>query len=138
MSSGNRTWYEQGLLRAVLDGDERAWQAWYDEVYDPLAAYVRWRCGGLRDLADEILQETWLTAVRRLREFDPARGPFLAWLRGIAANLLRNELRRAGRQMGRLRARPPEARQGPPADHDLEQREQAERVAGALAELPEH
>src|SRR5206468_7460187 len=94
MNPSDRVWRERGLREAVLAGDERAWRTWYDESFPALDAYVRWRCGGLRDLADEALQETWLTAVRRVRDFDPQRATFAAWLRGIAANVLRNLLRR--------------------------------------------
>ncbi len=53
--------------------------------------------GGRRDWADEIVQETWLLAVRRIRRFVPRQGSFLAWLRGIAANVLRNHFRRQKR-----------------------------------------
>jgi RNA polymerase sigma-70 factor (ECF subfamily) len=135
MWSGDRVGRERGLRRAVLAGDERAWQTWYDESFDGLRAYVWWRCAGLRDLADEVVQETWLTAVRRVRDFDPARGSFAAWLCGIAANVLRNQLRRAVRR----RAVPPPAgaRTAEAADAAVERREQAEHVARALAELPE-
>src|SRR4051812_4169601 len=97
MEPGERVAREGALRSAVLAGDERAWQAWYDESFDGLSAYVHWRCGGLRDLADEVVQETWLTAVRRVRHFDPARAAFAAWLAGIAANVLRNHLRRRQR-----------------------------------------
>lgn len=135
MWSGDRVGRERGLRRAVLAGDERAWQTWYDESFDGLRAYVWWRCAGLRDLADEVVQETWLTAVRRVRDFDPARGSFAAWLCGIAANVLRNQLRRAGRR--RAAPRPADARTAEAADAAVERREQAERVARALAELPE-
>src|SRR5258708_3546126 len=97
MHSSNGVWRERGLRRAVLAGDERAWETWYEESYGPLRAYVSWRCAGLRDLADEVVQETWLTAIRRIRQFDPACGTFAGWLRGIAANVLRNQLRQRQR-----------------------------------------
>jgi RNA polymerase sigma-70 factor, ECF subfamily len=88
----------ESLLRgAVLAGNEDAWQTWYEETYDPLYRYVQWRCGGRRDWADEIVQETWLVAVRSIRRFDPKKACFLAWMRGIAANVLRNDLRRRRR-----------------------------------------
>jgi RNA polymerase sigma-70 factor (ECF subfamily) len=90
MTASERGWRERGLRDAVLAGDERAWRALYDEAFAGLYAYVLWRCGGLRDRADEIVQETWLTAVRRIAAFDPGQGAFAAWLRGIAVNLLRN------------------------------------------------
>jgi RNA polymerase sigma-70 factor, ECF subfamily len=137
MNATEPAWREHGLRQAVLAGDERAWRTWYDESFAGLHAYVLWRCAGLRDLADEVVQETWLTAVRRVRAFDAERGTFADWLRGIAANVLRNHLRgylRRGRRTeplnGHEHAAPPEAA--------LEQREQAERVARALAALPGH
>jgi len=93
----DRVQREELLRGAVLAGNENAWQTWYDETFDDLYRYVRWRCGGQKDWADEIVQDTWLTAVRRVRRFDPRKGSFLAWLRGVAANLLRNDLRKRRR-----------------------------------------
>ena len=128
----------EGLLRgAVLAGDENAWRLWYEETFDDLHRYVRWRCGGRGDWADEIVQETWLTAVRRIRYFDPSQGSFLAWLRGIAANILRNDLRR--------QRRCPEVQQSADApiaeadsDQSLEEaRLRGQSVAAALDALAE-
>jgi RNA polymerase sigma-70 factor (ECF subfamily) len=79
---------------AVLAGDERAWRAAFDAAFGPLDAYVLWRCGGLRHDADDVLQEAWLIAVRRIESYDPQSGSLVAWLRGIAANLLRARYRR--------------------------------------------
>ncbi len=138
MQPSDRAWRERGLLQAALAGDERAWSTLYDDAYEGLAAYVRWRCGGLRDVADDAVQEIWLTAVRRLRSFDPMQGELSAWLRGIAVNVLRNQFRRDGRREQCLQARPPETRTVGPPDGDLQRREQAERIALALAALPEH
>jgi RNA polymerase sigma-70 factor (ECF subfamily) len=99
----------------------RAWLA---------ARRARRRRGGLRGDADEVVQDVWLTAVRRIASFDPERAPFAAWLRGIAAGLLRNRFRR--------RAPPPRvAATVPPADADAERRDEAERVARALSALPD-
>ena len=135
MDPSERVVRERGLRGAVLAGDERAWRAWYDESFDALYGYVLWRCAGLRDLADEVVQETWLTAVRRIRHFAPEEGSFAGWLRGIAANLLRNHFRRQARR-GR---RPPSQDDGPPtagpADQELDRRDRAERIARALAGL---
>jgi RNA polymerase sigma-70 factor (ECF subfamily) len=122
---------ERRLHRAVLHGDELAWRSLYDASFADLDAYVLWRCGGLRDRADDIVQETWLIAVRRIGDFDPERGLFLAWLRGIAANVLRNHFRRRTEQ-------PLVGDDHPaPGDAELERREQAEQIARALIGLPE-
>jgi RNA polymerase sigma-70 factor (ECF subfamily) len=135
MEARDRVWRERGLREAVLGGDEQAWRLWYDELCADLSAYVLWRCGGLRDRADEVVQETWLTAVRRLSSFDPAAGSFAGWLRGIAVNLLRNHFRRDCRRQGRHEPCP---RLADPADAAALRREQAEAVARALSALPEH
>jgi RNA polymerase sigma-70 factor (ECF subfamily) len=83
---------EEALRRAILAGEEAAWRALYDESFEALLAYIRWRLSGAGTATDEIVQETWLVAVRRIRDFVPAQGSFLNWLRGIAANLIRNWL----------------------------------------------
>src|SRR5205807_2041830 len=87
------------------------------------------------DRADEIVSETWLTAVRRIRHFDPDRASFQTWLRGIAANMARNHFRKEKR-------RPTQSLKNAdllaPRDEALERREEAERIAVALASLPEH
>jgi RNA polymerase sigma-70 factor (ECF subfamily) len=153
MDSSDRVWRERCLLRAVLAGDEQAWEALYTDAFDALHAYVNWRCAGLRDLVDDVVQETWLTAVRRIRAFEPERGSFAGWLRGIAANIIRNQLRRHDRRNGQANAHllwhglPTVPRSGDrgttgcvasPADADAAKREQAQQVARALASLPDH
>ncbi len=135
MAAGDRVGRERALRTAVLAGDERAWQEWYHESFAGLYAYVAWRCAGLRDLADEVVQDTWLIAVRRIRRFDPAAGSFQAWLRGIAANVLRNHLRRrAAAQTLPLSGEHPAPDAAAQAAAD---RERAERIARTLAGLPE-
>src|SRR5262245_58694242 len=103
MDARERILRERELRQAVLGGDEAAWRRWYDESCPELFRFALWRCGNLRDHAEEVLQETWLTAVRRLPAFDPAAGSFAGWLRGIAANVLRNRFR------AERRSRPPPA-----------------------------
>jgi RNA polymerase sigma-70 factor (ECF subfamily) len=130
---GDRTGLELRRRAAVLAGDEHAWREWYDESVSGLRAYIHWRCAGQHDLADDVVQETWLTAVRRVREFDPRQGRFAAWLCGIAANLLRNRLRDRRRQCERVQVL---AGDWPsPGGTDRAERERSERIAQALAEL---
>ena len=134
MDSSERAWRERGLRAAVLAGDAAAWRAWYDASFEELYATVLWRCGGLREWADEITQETWLTAVRRIRAFDPDQASFLSWLRGIAANVQRNYLRQQHRRQISLNG---SGHDLPSEDRAAAQRETAERVAHALAGLSE-
>ena len=130
MSEPADRWRERGLRDAVLAGDASAWEHLLTETFPTVIAYVRWRCGGLADLADDVSQETWLTAARRLSAFDPAKGSFTAWVCGIAANVIRNQLRTRLRQRTRPLAHAPE----PVAPRDDGR---SACVAGALAQLPE-
>lgn len=131
MSDAGRVQRESALRAAVLAGDVQAWQALYAGACAALYAYALWRCGGRADAADDVVQETWLIAVRRIKQFAPDRAAFSDWLRGIAANIVRNLLR-----MRRRRA-PPAVLNGdvahPGCDSDM-----AERIAEALAALPDH
>ena len=72
-----------------------------------------------------------MNAVRRLASFDPDKGSFRQWLRGIAANLLRNHFRRK---------RPATGQELPdrPADQetDADREDRAEIIGVVLAELP--
>jgi RNA polymerase sigma-70 factor (ECF subfamily) len=49
------------------------------------------------DWVDDIAQEAFLTAYREWASFDPTRD-FGKWVRGIAANIVRNELRKDARR----------------------------------------
>jgi RNA polymerase sigma-70 factor (ECF subfamily) len=136
MKPSERVGRERLLRAAVLAGDEQAWRLWYDECFTGLHLYALWRCAGLRDRAEEIVQETWLTAVQRIRAFDPEAGSFANWLRGIAANHLRNAFRR---ELRRRQVLSLPGHSGLDAGlTQMETREQAERVAIALSTLPGH
>jgi RNA polymerase sigma-70 factor (ECF subfamily) len=127
----DRVWRERALRDAVAGGDAAAWRAWYQAEYAPLEAYVLWRCGSSRDLADDVLQETWLAAVRAIRRFDPEAGSFRNWLCGIAGNVVRNQLRSRRRRAGREEPMPAEGGKAASGFSG------AERVTQALASLPE-
>lgn len=84
---------ERWLREAVLRGDEGAWRVLYDRCFDGIYAFIDYRTGHRRDATEEIAQESWMVAVRRIRDYDPARSSFETWLRGIAANIIRNHWR---------------------------------------------
>lgn len=120
---------ERGLLRALRAGDEEAWRALYLQVWPALLRQVRGLCGGDPDVVEDVMQETWLVAVRRVGAFDPGRGPFEAWLAGIAKRVHAGLRRR--RRPGPAPADPVEP-PGPSTHNDVE-----ERVMEVLSSLPE-
>ncbi len=85
-----------------------------------------------------MVQETWLIAVRRVRDFDADQGSFVNWLSGIAANVLRNSLRRRQRQQRHSQTLNGSADRAAHTPAESDQEERAEHIAQVLAGLPEH
>src|ERR1043166_1197500 len=67
----------------------------YDESSDALYRYASRRCGGDRALTEDVVQETWLRAVREWRRWGAPRRP-LPWLLTVARNLIVNHFKRRG------------------------------------------
>ena len=93
------------LLILIRAGDMRARERLLGRY---LPALQRWAHGrlppGARDLemTDDLVQRTLLRALDRLEGFEPRRsGAFLAYLRQILLNLVRDEIRKASRRPGK-------------------------------------
>src|SRR5690606_3412214 len=114
---------------------DRAWRVLYLRHFDGVYSFVVYRVGGNRELAEEEAQETWLTAARRIDDFDPELGTFGAWVRGIAFRVMANAVRSGRRAavareaLGQSLARP----EGTPAVG----METTEHVAVTLTALPD-
>ncbi|MFP6581023.1 MAG: RNA polymerase sigma factor [Candidatus Hydrogenedentota bacterium] len=85
---------EAGLTDAARIGSEAAWRDLYHRYFDRLYGFVFLRAGRHVQRTEEVVQESWMTAVRKIRQFDPNRGSFEAWLFGIAQNTLLNHRRK--------------------------------------------
>lgn len=64
----------------------------FDQHAGALHRYLARRVGV--DTADDLVSETFLTAMRAKDGYDPERGSVVGWLYGIATNLLRGHARR--------------------------------------------
>ena len=65
----------------------------YRETVVALYGFVSRRCGGERQLAEDITQDAWLRAVREWQRSGVPDSP-IAWLMTVSRNLLLNQLRR--------------------------------------------
>lgn len=81
------------LLRSMLSGSEEAFAMLYRRYQSGIYRFARQMTGDT-GLAEEVLQEVFLTLVRQGRCFDSRRGPLAAWLYGIARNCIRRCLER--------------------------------------------
>lgn len=88
---------EVALVRAVASGSEEALAALYDRHVDGIHA-VALRLTRDRQIAEEVVQETFLALWNRAELFDPAVASLGTWLRTIARNRTVDRLRAAGRR----------------------------------------
>ena len=82
-------------VEAALRGDPAAYRALISEFQSGLRGFIA-MLGTPPHVVEEIAQETFVLAYKRLRVFEPTR-PFGGWLRGIARNLLRQWRDKRGR-----------------------------------------
>lgn len=132
----DRTTQDQRLVQSILEGDREA----YAEIvarYQKLVASVAWRYGVDRDAVEDVVSEVFIKAYGNLHRFRPDH-PFSTWLYRLAVNLVIDRGRRRKRQPDRAELK----EQIPDPTHDqgrdLEQRERARIVRGALEEVPDH
>jgi len=85
--------YDASWRRDALAGKAEAVQRLADEALRPLYRFCLYRVGRNHHVCEEVVQETLLRAIRRLKQYDPKRsgGNVFPWLTGLA----RNEIRRA-------------------------------------------
>src|SRR5204863_30684 len=86
-----------GLVRAVATGSQDALAALYDRHAGAVYG-VASRLTTDRQLAEEVVQETFLAVWNRAELFDPKAGSLAAWLHTIARNRTVDRLRAIGRR----------------------------------------
>ena len=141
MESGQQTQGTTGLdpgpaetapvdVAALARGEGAAREAFCRELLELVYAFVFWRVNGDRQDAEDVTQETLLTALATLDRFE-GRSSLQTWVCGIARNLARERVRARGRRAGA--ADPVES--APAPDALLESAERERLVGLALTEL---
>ena len=88
---------DAALVREVAAGSQAALGELYDRYVDAVFAAAR-RLTSDRQVAEEVVQETFLALWNRAELFDPKVGSLAAWLHTIARNRTVDRLRAAGRR----------------------------------------
>lgn len=118
-------------------------RAWFEAYFAVVHGFVRRRVATCPGLADDVTQDTFLVALRQIRDFDPGRGAMLPWLTYIARNCARKALRGVRPQDAvdfdgaGVEAYPDLAAERVPEDL-LDQAETVDRVHAALSTLAPH
>jgi len=88
---------DAGLVREVVAGSQDALAEIYDRHVDAVYATAS-RLTSDRQVAEEVVQETFLALWNRAELYDPKIGSLAAWLHTIARNRTVDRLRAAGRR----------------------------------------
>jgi len=129
---------DEELMRLVRDGDARAFETVYDR-HGGAAFSLAYRMVGNRTVAEDVVQEGFLSIWRSRVRYDRARGSVRSWILGIVHNrtidgLRRNSVhdrRRASDEGLEERHEAPER-----TDAEVARREEARSVRAAIETLP--
>ena len=88
---------EAALVQSIAGGSHEALAVLYDRHADAVYATAS-RLTSDRQVAEEVVQETFLALWNRAELFDPKVGSFAVWLHTIARNRTVDRLRAAGRR----------------------------------------
>ncbi len=97
--------------RVMEEGDEVAFRTLYRRHTPYLLQFILRVMGGSELDAEDVVQETWMRAVRALPRFR-WESELRSWLGGIALNRARDRMRKAGRELsdeGRIEVATPPA-----------------------------
>jgi RNA polymerase sigma-70 factor (ECF subfamily) len=129
---------DRDLVALARERNAYAFEVIYDRHATAAYSLARRMCG-TRAMAEDVVQDAFLSLWRRLDRYDPARGEVRSWLLRIVHNGAIDKLRRSRLQDGHRscdegiedRLEAPER-----TELEVEQREQAQEVRRALEALP--
>jgi RNA polymerase sigma-70 factor, ECF subfamily len=129
---------DEDLMPLVHDGDPRAFAVVFDRHADA-AFSLAYRMCGRRSMAEDVVQEAFLSLWRSGARYDRARGSVRSWVLGVVRNraidLFRRETVRTGQDVnaeGVVERIPG----GEDVAQDAEKRENAHEVRVAMGGLP--
>lgn len=122
--------YETVLVDRARQGSEEAWRLLFEAHFRPVYGYCLLPAGGRGEEAEEIAQQVFVTAARKIGRFDGRKGTFRQWLLGIARHCGQKHLERVRRERLRKGQGIPEAAAGCEGAEPM-------LVMETLAQLPE-
>jgi RNA polymerase sigma-70 factor (ECF subfamily) len=130
---------DEELMQLVYRGQAEAFEVIYDRHADA-AFSLAYRMCGQRALAEDVVQEGFLSLWRSGAHYDRARGSVRSWVLGIVHNRAIDALRRRTvHDRGRVSGEGIEERVASPERIDVEvaRRDEAREVRDALEQLPD-
>ena len=85
---------DEELMELYVEGEARAFKVLMDRYSGPVFNFILRRCGGSRDVAEDVLQDAFVRVIKNASSFKQ-KAKFKTWLYTIARNLCIDALRRA-------------------------------------------
>jgi RNA polymerase sigma-70 factor (ECF subfamily) len=129
---------DEDLMQLVRDGEARAFEVIFDR-HAQRAFSLAYRMCGRRALAEDVVQEAFLSLWRSGARYDPARGSVRSWVLSVVHNraidAFRREAVKESRDVrdDRLLERTPSLQL---THTEVERRDDAQQIRGALGDLP--
>jgi RNA polymerase sigma-70 factor, ECF subfamily len=130
---------DEDLMQLVRRGDADAFEIVY-ERHATVAFSLAHRMTGTRNLAEDVVQDAFLSIWRSGARYDRARGSVRTWILGIVHHRAIDHLRRAGVHERRRAADdglPERVASAERTDVEAARREEAREVRDALGLLPD-
>lgn len=131
---------DEELLRRLRGGEPSAGETLARRYYPSLMRYLV-RVAGSNHIAEELLQQTWLSVLEHIDKFDAtsSSGGFKAWLFRIATNKANDTWRSRGREkVAKAGLKLVTEDEAPDASQRIEGSEQEEKLRRAIGQLPEN
>jgi RNA polymerase sigma-70 factor, ECF subfamily len=129
---------DEDLMQLVHEGDGRAFEVIFDRHADASFS-LAYRMCGRRAMAEDVVQEAFMSLWRSGTRYDRARGSVRSWVLGVVHNraidAFRSETVRTSRNVSDegVSDRMPAPER---TDAEVERRDEAQQVRSALGELP--
>ncbi len=133
-----RTLADEELMELVQDGEVRAFEVIFDR-HASAAFSLAYRMCGRPVMAEDIVQESFVSLWRSSAAYDPARGSVRTWVLSVVRNRAIDAFRReAAKATSELDEQRVAERMPAPelTDREVERRDDARQVRDALKELP--
>ena len=129
---------DEVLVDRLRGGQAQAGEELVQRYCKPLLRYLQSLVQN-DQMAEELLQQTWLSVLEHVDRFDAGGGGFKAWVYRIATNKANDHWRLRGREKTvREGLKLVTEESGPDAGFPMEQTEQVGKLRSAIERLPEN